>query len=95
MTNVKKAIPAKIAAIALCASMVVSATTVSVSGGTWNYGSNALNVWSRYYHPTSDHHSTCKGILTSYSGKVAAGVTSDAWTKSNPFGGNRAWYGLD
>lgn len=83
-------------AAALSGSMAVAAVTVSVSGGTWDYGSNIGAVWSRFYHPTRDHHSSCKGLFGQmyYSGKTAAGVTSDAWGAPNS-GGNRAWYGFD
>ncbi|MFF8998751.1 lactococcin 972 family bacteriocin [Streptomyces achromogenes] len=37
------------------------ATTVSVGGGTWDYGAGTATVWSDYYHPSTCHGSTSVG----------------------------------
>lgn len=96
MKSIKKAVCALLIATCLSAGMSVSATRVSVGGGSWDYGSNAAIVWSEFYHQNRDHHATVKGLfgMMTYSGKQAAGVTAKTWMKSN-CGGNRAWYGFD
>ncbi|MGK0469492.1 lactococcin 972 family bacteriocin [Clostridium sp.] len=56
-------------------------TSVSVGGGTWNYGTSLVpkflhfdkKVYSNYLHATKKHHSSCSiGGLFSTSGVTAA-----------------------
>ncbi|MEV7613207.1 lactococcin 972 family bacteriocin [Streptomyces sp. NPDC089799] len=37
------------------------ATTVNVSGGTWDYGAGTATVWSDFYHGSKCHGSTSVG----------------------------------
>lgn len=80
--KIAKKVMATVAVAALAfAPMIASATTVSVSGGTWSYGVGST-VWSKYLHPSKIHGSSVvngNGITdTDYN--VAAGKTSSAST---------------
>lgn len=75
---------------ALAAIVPVSATVVSASGGTWNYGVNETVVWSNYYHASKVHKSSVIGYTThssawtspkywSYSSASKSGFTNKAY----------------
>lgn len=69
----------------------VAAATVSVAGGTWDYGVNDKIVWSYYQHTKKEHKASVEGFLPATSGwkkpgvKAKAEAPKSAWT-------NRSYY---
>lgn len=64
----------------------VAAATVSVAGGTWDYGVNDKIVWSYYQHQKKEHKASVVGYLPATSGwkkpgiKAKAEAPKSAWT---------------
>lgn len=87
--------------IDLTNTQVTPLTSVSVGGGTWDYGTSLYGltqkkVWSNYWHPTSYHHSSCTiGANFSSSGITAPGLTSFSSAVGGWFDSTNAYWGLD
>ncbi|MGH1525562.1 lactococcin 972 family bacteriocin [Leifsonia sp. L25] len=67
------------------------ATSVSVEGGTWNYGVTGKYTYSDYLHKSRTHKSTACGAGCAYASWTSPG----AWSKAqaiSAIGGNTAYY---
>jgi lactococcin 972 family bacteriocin len=72
---------------------VAMAEVVNASGGVWDRGSNVVNVWSNYTHPTRRHGSTAvAGSRRVYSGNTDAGRTSFASLSKAPWTHGASYY---
>ncbi|MFC9297763.1 lactococcin 972 family bacteriocin [Streptomyces sp. NPDC057011] len=67
------------------------ATTVSVGGGTWDYGAGTATVWSDYYHGSKCHGSSVQGEYYDASGNVSAGSWAFA-SAPVKLSGNKSYY---
>ena len=72
--------------LAITAIVPIAAATVSVAGGTWDYGVNDKIVWSYYQHTTKEHKASVEGFLPVTSGwkkpktLAKAEAPKSAWT---------------
>lgn len=92
----KKILTALLCAITLAATVgTVSAKVVSVSGGSWDYGTENIptwnnwlkqRVWSNYYHASRVHGSTAAGKTVVFSGWINKGRWSYASTNTGVMG---------
>lgn len=70
----------------LAITAIVPPATVSVAGGTWDYGVNDKIVWSYYQHTTKEHKASVEGFLPATSGwkkpktLAKAEAPKSAWT---------------
>ncbi len=95
MNKLGKVVASTVATIGLTASFagVAMAAVVNVDGGSWDYGSNTINVWSNYTHPSRRHGSTAvAGSDRVYSGDTAAGRTSFASLYKMPWTHGSSYY---
>ena len=67
------------------------ATTVSVEGGTWDYGLTGKYTYSNYQHNSRDHKATACGAGCDYAGWAKPRVAAKAQAIS-AIGGNTAFY---
>ena len=64
--------------LAVTAIVPIAAATVSVAGGTWDYGVNDKIVWSYYQHKSKEHKASVEGFLPASSGWKNPGVRAKA-----------------
>lgn len=69
----------------------VAAATVSVAGGTWDYGVNDKIVWSYYQHKTKTHKASVLGFLEKSSGWIQKGYLAEAEAPKSAWT-NRSFY---
>ncbi|MBN9238409.1 MAG: hypothetical protein BGO97_01900 [Micrococcales bacterium 70-64] len=86
---------AAVAALVLLPVAAAQATSESVGGGFWTYGTNSTEVYSNYHHPSLYHTATaCNAGVYDKCHQVAA--EPGAWARASNalswLGGNRAYW---